>query len=382
MLPRRIETALEMRVVQILPELNEGGVERGTIELNREFAQRGIDSIVISAGGRHAGQIDADGGRHVAFGVASKNPLTAPARVIGLRRLISSLEPDIVHARSRVPAWLTFLANRPLGIPFVTTVHGLNRVNRYSKVMTFGDRVITVSEVIRDYIVDNYGTSPEKIRVIQRGVDTRAFDPASVDRDFIAEFRSRHGLEGKYTVTSVGRLTEIKDFEGFIRAVASLKEEIPDLMGLIVGGAHRTKTRYAESLRDLAKAEGVEDRVVFAGYESQVAEIYALSDLTVNAQIKMGNVARTISESLAMGTPVLATTFKGLGHLITDGRNGFVIRTQDPADLAEKIRLARQLQYGDLRAELNPEFTLETMVARTLAVYEELVGVEGDASSA
>ncbi len=365
-----------MRVVQLLPELDEGGVERGTIELNREFAARGIDSIVVSRGGRHAAQIDADGGRHVAFDVAGKNPLSAAARVIGLRRLFRGLGPDIVHARSRVPAWLTLLANRPLAIPFVTTVHGLNSVSAYSKVMTYGDRVIAVSEVVRDHIVANYQTPPEKIRVIQRGVDTKVFDPARVDHDFIAAFRRRHGLEGRHVVTGIGRLSEVKDFESLIRAVALLKDRVPDLTALIVGGIHRSKTGYADRLCALAVTEGVEERVVFADHQSRIPEICALSDLTVNASLKMGNVGRTVTESLAMGTPVLATTFEGLSHLVVDGRNGFVIRTGDPNDLAEKIVLARSTRYGDIRAELDPEFTLDTMVARTLAVYEELTGAE------
>ena len=121
-----------MRVIQLLPELNEGGVERGTVELNREFVKQQHESIVISRGGMLADTIENDGGKHVQYDVCSKNPLTAPSRILGLRRLFKELNPDLIHARSRVPAWLCHFAKRGLNLPLVTTVHGMNRINRYS----------------------------------------------------------------------------------------------------------------------------------------------------------------------------------------------------------------------------------------------------------
>ena len=221
-----------MRVVQLLPELNEGGVERGVVELNRELVRRGIESVVISAGGRLAGQIGADGGRHVSFDVASKNPLSAWGRVRGLRRLLKELQPDILHARSRVPAWLAFLANRRLGIPFVTTVHGFNSVNPYSRVMTFGDKVICVSGAIRDYVREHYGVAQAKLVVIPRGVDLVQFDPDNLDRAFQVGFRQEYGLAGRYVVTAVGRITQLKDYETFIDAlVLAAGQRLPRCWG-------------------------------------------------------------------------------------------------------------------------------------------------------
>ena len=141
-----------MRIVQLLPELNEGGVERGVVDFNRELVQRGHQSLVISAGGKLVPLIESAGGRHLVCEVASKNAFSAWPRVLQLRRVLRELQPDIIHARSRVPAWLSWLANRPLGLPFVTTVHGFNSVNAYSKVMTYGDRVICVSGAIREHV--------------------------------------------------------------------------------------------------------------------------------------------------------------------------------------------------------------------------------------
>ena len=362
-----------MKIVQLLPELNEGGVERGTIELNRELTRRGIDSVVISAGGKLAPQIEADGGRHYCFDACSKNPVSVPLRVAKLRRLFKELQPDIIHARSRVPAWLAYLANKPLHVPFVTTVHGLNSINPYSRVMTFGDRVITVSEVVRDYILNNYTTDAAKVRVIQRGVDLDKFDPQRVDRQFIENFKQEHRLSDRYVVSSVGRITWLKDYETFIAAISLLKDEMPDVVGLIAGGAREDKIDYLDSLKQQANEQGVADRIIFAGSQQQIAEIYAMSDVLVNASLKMGNIGRTIVEAFAMDIPVIATSYEGLTNLVEDGVNGYLVKTQDPQGLADRIRWVREGVFSRIREQLNPEYTLTTMVEKTIDVYRELM---------
>ena len=159
--------------MQFLPELNEGGVEVETIELSRELTNLGHESIVISNGGKQVKRIEIDGGKHIKFNVASKNPFTAVWRVYKLRQILKELNPDVVHARSRVPAWLAYLANKTLRVPFVTTVHGFNSVNKYSEIMTKGDAVICVSNGIKDYIQKHYNTPSEKITIIPGGIDLR-----------------------------------------------------------------------------------------------------------------------------------------------------------------------------------------------------------------
>jgi len=361
-----------MRIVQILPELNEGGVERGTVELSREYVKAGLESIVISAGGAMSGMIEEHGGRHITFDVCSKNPFTVPARVWGLRRILADLKPDIVHARSRVPAWLCVLVRRKLAFPFVTTIHGLNSVNRYSAVMTRGDHVICVSEVIEAHVRRHYGVAGGKITVIQRGVDTDYFSPQALDHDFMANFRSRFNLHGRIVLTNVGRITQLKDYESFIRAIALCRGDMPAIIGLLVGGVHADRRDYFASLKRLVQSEGVEDHIIFTGSQSRMPEIYAVGDMVVNASLKMGNVGRTVSEALAMNQPVLATSFPGLNDIIEDGRNGFIIKTQDPADLAEKIQRLHKLSLTDIRSSLSAEFTLQTMVRKNLEIYRAL----------
>lgn len=363
---------IQMRVVQLVPELNEGSVERGTVEMNREFVKRGLESVVICRGGRLVDQIRRDGGRVVEFDVCSKNPLSALPRVWGLRKLLRRLEPDVVDVHSRVPARLAYLANRRLGYPFVTTVHGLNSPNRYSAIMAKGDRVICVSEVVKAHIQKHYGTPDSVITVIQRGVDLRLFDPAGESREFIADFCNRFGLAGRYVVTSIGRITWLKDYETFIEAVGLAVREIPQITGLIVGGVSDDKRGYFEKLKQLAVKRGVESHIVFAGSQQRMPEIYALSDVVVNASLKMGNVARTVTEALAMDKPVLATTYEGLRDIIRDGVNGYIIETKDPQDLARKIILTRAGGFRQIRQTLKPEFTLEAMVEQTIGVYRQL----------
>ena len=366
-----------MRVVQLVPELDEGGVERGVVEFSREMARRGIESIVISAGGRLAGQIEADGGRHVVFDVCGKNPLTALPRVVGLRRLLRRLQPDILHARSRVPAWLAFLANRPLRIPFVTTVHGFNSVNAYSRVMTFGDRVICVSTAIRDHVRRHYRTPEEKIVVIPRGIDLDLFDPEKADRAFMADFSRRHGLEGRFVVTNAGRVTQLKDLETFLRAVGRLRADVPEVLGMVVGGVRKDKEGYFESLKRLTASLGLEDHVRFVGSQSGMAEIYSLSRVVVSSSRKPESFGRAAAEALAMNVPVVATGHGGILDVVVEGKTGYLFPPGDDAALAAAILSCRRHSPGGLRDFVAARFTLARMAEATLAVYSDLCRSRG-----
>ncbi|MGW8169029.1 MAG: glycosyltransferase family 4 protein [Sulfurovaceae bacterium] len=363
-----------MRIVQLLPNLNEGGVERGTVELSREFVKLGHESIVISNGGKLVRQIELDGAKHIRFDTASKNIFSVPWRVYKLRKLLKELNPDIVHARSRVPAWLTYLANKTLHIPFVTTVHGLNSVNRYSKIITTGDMVICVGEAVKDHIMSGYNLEhkKDKITVIQRGVDTDLFNENNVNQDFVSKFKKQFDLEGKFIVTNVGRITQPKNFETFIEAIAMAKKDIPNMVGVIVGGASANKSDYLESLKNLAIKLGISDSVKFAGSQSNMTEIYYLSDILVNTTLEMGNVGRTVSESLAMNTPVIATTYEGLNNIIKDGINGYLIENKNPKDLSSKIIKLYQNMPSNIKETLPLEFTLKSMTTQTVHIYENL----------
>ena len=361
-----------MRIVQLLPELNEGGVERGVVDFNRELVQRGHDSIVISAGGRLAAQIEADGGCHLLCEVASKNAFSAWPRVLQLRRLLRELQPDIVHARSRVPAWLAWLANRPLGLPFVTTVHGFNSVNAYSKVMTYGDRVICVSGAIREHVKKHYNVPEEKLRVIPRGIDLEQFDPEHLDQAFMAEFRQRYQLQRRCVISSVGRVTQLKDYETLIAALVALKPQMPELTGLIVGGVREDKQDYFARLQAQVQQAGAADYIHFTGSQSKVAEIYALSTVVVCSSKKPESFGRAAAEALAMNVPVVASGHGGMLDIVRVDQTGYLFNPGDAATLAARLQQAAARSWSGLRPFVEENFSLEQMVAKTLSVYAEL----------
>lgn len=361
-----------MRIVQLLPELNEGGVERGTMELSRELVKLGHESIVISAGGKLQEQIEQEGGKHITFDACSKNPFTAPWRIIKLRKILKDLNPDILHARSRVPAWLMYLANKKLGIPFVTTVHGFNSVSAYSKIMSMGDKVICVSGAIKSYIQKHYQTEEEKIAVIPRGIDLEKFNPENLDKEFIENFKNKYSLNGKQIITTVGRITQLKDHQTFIRAIASVKHNNVNVVGLIVGGVREDKQEYSHLLEVLVKKLGLEDNIIFTGSQSKVAEIYALSDVVVSSSKKPESFGRSVAEALALNTPVVATDHGGVLDIILEGENGFFYPVGESEVLAECIDQCSHLEFDGYHY-IAENFSLNKMVQSTVAVYEELV---------
>ena len=361
-----------MHIVQVIPELNQGGVERGVVEFSRELVKRGHRSTVISAGGKLVDQIETDGGKHITLDVCSKNPLTVPARVSTLRKILRTLSPDILHARSRVPAWLSHFANKSLKIPYVTTVHGFNSVSRYSEIMVRGDRVMYGSSAIKDYVLNNYNVDPAILRYVPRGIDMDYFAPDKVDAAFIDAFKKEHGLEGKTILTLVGRITEWKGHDCFIRALAEIQEGHPDVIGLAVGGVWHGKEDYFQSLKKLATDTGADIR--FADSQSNVRDIYALSDLIISAaSTKAETFGRTAAEALAMNTPVVASAHGGSLDILIDGQNGLLFEPGNHRQLAEKIKQALAFSFTNMRDSIQNSFSLERMTEDELTVYRELI---------
>ncbi len=358
-----------MKIVQILPELNEGGVERGTIELARELIVKGFESIVISNGGKLVKQLLQEGSLHIKLDMCSKNPLTAPQRIIKLKQVLKELNPNILHVRSRVPAWLVYFANKTLKIPIVSTVHGFNSVNFYSRIMTKADRVICVSGAIKRYIQKHYNTKPNKIRIIPRGIDLEKFNPKNIDLDFIESFKKQYALENRFIVTTVGRITQLKDLETFIKSIAILQVNNKKTIGLIVGGVREDKKEYFNSLKNLIKT--LDANVIFTGSQTNVAEIYSLSDVVTSCSKKPESFGRSVAEALAMNTPVIATNHGGVLDIIEEKINGFFVKIEDEKEFAKKIIEAKKLKF-DGYSYVKEKFSLEQMVEKTISVYKEL----------
>lgn len=361
-----------MKIVQLLPELNEGGVERGVVELNRELVKVGITSVVISNGGKLSEQIKKDGGINIKYNICSKNPFSAIFRVFGLRRIIKKLNPDILHVRSRVPAWLVFFANKSLHVKVVSTVHGFNSVGRYSKIMQEAGEVICVSEAIKKYIIENYQTDEKKITVIPRGIDTQKFNENNLDLKFIKNFKKEFDLENSFIVTSVGRVTQLKCYEDFIEAIAILKKKMPNIKGVIVGGVREDKKEYFESLKKKVNELGLNSNIKFTLSQTKIAEIYSLSDIIVSTSKKPEAFGRSIAEAIALNTPVVATNHGGVKDIIIEGKNGFLTPVNDSKALAENILKADELDF-DGHKYIKDNFSLEQMVEKTIKVYQRIL---------
>jgi glycosyltransferase involved in cell wall biosynthesis len=361
-----------MKIVQLLPELNEGGVERGVVELNREYSKLNITSIVISNGGKLEKQIELDNGTHIKFDVCSKNVFTSLSRIQELKKILKELKPDILHVRSRVPAWLVYFANKSLNIKVVSTVHGFNSVSFYSKIMTKSDAVICVSASIKEYIQKNYNTSDNKITIIPRGIDLNLFNINNIDETFISKFKKEFKLKDKFVVSSVGRVTQLKDYETFIKAINIIKEDFPNVVALIVGGVRSDKQDYLNLLKKLIKELNLEENILFTGSQSKIAEVYALSDVVVSSSKKPESFGRAVAESIALNTPVVATNHGGVKDIIIENENGFFFEIGNEKELASKILESKKLSFDGYNYISN-NFSLNNMLDRTINVYKGLV---------
>ena len=299
-----------MKTMQLVPAMEQGGVERGVVEVNRALSALGWENVVVSAGGRLVKQIVADGGRHITLDVKSKNPLTYFFRAAKLRRLLASERPDVVCAHSRVPAWLFVWANRTLGLPWISFAHGANSVSRYSAVMTRGDLTVTPSTFIADYLKKHYGLPDEKIRIIPRAIDRVRFDTENLDRDFMAAKRAAWKIDGTFVVMGVGRITQLKGYDLLIRAVREANRKAPSAKPfklVIVGEAEALRKDVEEGLHQLVASLGMESQVVFAGNQQKIAECLSLADVVVSSNTRKPEAfGRSMAEALAMGRPVVA----------------------------------------------------------------------------
>lgn len=367
----------KLTVVQMLPALQSGGVERGTLEIARALVADGHRSIVISNGGRLVAQLQAEGSEHVQLPVHRK-ALASLWQVRPLRRVLADLQPDILHLRSRVPAWIGWLAWRKLPAAqrphLVTTVHGLYSVSPYSAIMTRGERVIAVSETVRDYIRDHYPSCPpQRVRLIYRGVDPAEFPHGyRPEADWLARWQQDYPqLQGQQVLTLPGRITRLKGHESFIRLVARLQADGLPVHGLIVGGAEAGKQAYLAELQALVSRLGLQAHISFTGQRSDMREVFSQSTLVYALSNKPETFGRTTLEALSIGAPVLGWDRGGVGEILAACYPQGRITAGDDEAL---FQTSRQLLALSQRPAPVQQFRLADMCAQTLELYQELAG--------
>lgn len=366
-----------LTVLQLLPALHGGGVERGTLDVAAGLVRCGHRSLVVSAGGRLLAELLASGSEHISFPLGRKSP-SSLRYVLPLRRLLKSAAVDIVHARSRLPAWIAWLAwssmdpaTRPR---FITTVHGLYSVNAYSAVMLKGEQVIAVSGVARDYVLRHYpAVDAARVRVIYRGVHPAVYPAGFTPREsWLADWYRRYPqLQDRYVITLPGRVGPRKGVLDFVALIASLKHAGHAVHGLIVGDVAPRHRKLAAQLNTAAKAAGVADAISCTGFREDLREILSVSDAVVSLSQHPEAFGRTVNEALSLGIPVAGYDHGGVGEQLAQHFPAGRVPPGNRAVMAE--RLAGWMAAPPSMAKVQPH-TLADMLNNTFDLYQQLAG--------
>ncbi|WP_295362276.1 glycosyltransferase [Arenimonas sp.] len=367
--------ARRLTVVQLLPALESGGVERSTLEITAALVAAGHRAVVISEGGRLLPALEAAGGEHVDLPVGRKS-LAAFATMRRLRATLAQITPDIVHARSRLPAWLGWQALRGLPAPlprFVTTVHGLNSPGRYSGIMARGERVICVSETVRAHVLRHWpATDPARLQVIERGIDPAQFPRGHQPTpEWRERFAAEHPeLQDGRLLLLPGRGTRLKGHADAIRLLADLRSAGEDARLWLLGAREAGREAYVAELEALAGELGVRSVLAISPPRSDIADAYAMADLVLQLSNKPEAFGRTVIEALSVGRPVLGWDSGGVGEQLAALYPLGAVR---PGDRAALAATARALLSAPPPMPVTIPHTLAAMQSATLELYERLV---------
>lgn len=373
-------------VLQVLPELEQGGVEVGTTEIASELQKRGYENYVASQGGRMEYTLDRIGVTHFTLPLKTKNIFKMYLNSFRLSSIIRKYGVTIVHARSRAPAWSAYWAAKRCGVHFVTTFHGTYGLGPwgikkiYNKVMTFGERVIAVSGHIRDHILKNYKTDENKIRLIHRCVNTDNFNIELTTAERMIKYLEEHNIpEDKPIVTLIGRLTNWKGQKLLINALNLIKDE--DFFCVLIGD-DQGRTKYSEQLHKMIEKYGMTDRFVFIRNEKDIPAAMMVSDVVLSTSIEPEAFGRISIEGQAMGRVVVCSNIGGSKETVIDGVTGRLFENNNPEALAEAIRWSLHLSTTEREKigaagvkNVKEHFTKQIMCDKTIEVYKEVLNL-------
>ncbi len=374
-------------VLQVLPELNQGGVEIGTIEIASDLQNRGIKNFVASAGGRLEYNLERLKVKHFTLPLKTKNPFKLWLNYRRLVKIIKENGINIVHARSRAPAWSAYWAAKKTGVRFVTTFHGTYGLGPkgikkfYNRVMTYGDLVIAVSNHIKRHILQNYQCDEKKIRMIHRCVNMEKFDLNAMTAERMIKLMEEFHLpEDKPIILLIGRLTRWKGQRLMIDALEKIKDM--DYFCVFVGD-DQGRDYYTKELKEAIAAKGLEGRFAFIRHVTDVPAMMAVSDVVVSASTDPEAFGRIAAEGEAMGRVVVASNIGGSLENIVDGVTGKLFESGNPQALADALKWALGLsteereKIGAAAIEyVKQNFTKQIMCDKTVAVYEELINMD------
>lgn len=367
-----------MNILQIVPRLNEGGVERGTVDLAKYLVQSGHKAVVISGGGRLVKELKENGVIHYSLPVHEKSIFTIIRMIFKVAEILEKEKIDILHVRSRVPAWIGYFAYRLYlaryakkrlfnWSVFLTTCHGYYRRHFFSRIMGLGKYVIVISSVIAKHMRDNFGVPFYRLKLIPRGVDLNIFEYKEPRMD----------LRNGGRVGIIGRVTPIKGHTVFLKAMAKVVRVVPKIKIIIAGEVPPGKKAYKKELDLLIRQLGLEPYIDFLGHVDNVVELLHSLDLLVLATTTQEAFGRVLIEGGACGVPVVATNVGGVVDIIQEGVNGLLVSPNSHQELSEAIikllkdrNLAKEFSQR-ARGIVEKKFSLEKMVEDTLQVYKD-----------
>ena len=375
-------------VLQVIPALGSGGgVERGTVEIAEAIVDAGGRALVVSAGGIQVHEVVRAGGEHIKLPVGSKNPVVMYKNISRLAMLIERENVDLIHVRSRAPAWSALYAAKRTQRPLVTTFHGTynarNFIKRaYNGVMTKGERVIAISTFIAEHVRRFYGVPASRLRTIHRGVDLYRFDPAKVSAERVVKLANDWRLtDGHPVIMLPGRLTRWKGQTVFIEAVAKLERR--DIRCLIVGG-DQGRQDYRRELEAMVERHELGEVVRIVDHCADMPAAYMLSDAVVSASTDPEAFGRIMIEAQALGRPVIASDHGGARETVLPDQTGWLVPPGDPDALSEalhKVLALDEAARGRLSeaaiANVEKHFSKQRMCAKTLEVYNEVLHAAG-----
>lgn len=373
----------KMVIAQILPALEIGGVERGTIEIATALQKEGITNYVISNGGKMVSELERLGVEHIALPVHSKNPVRMYLNARKIAKIAKEKGFTLMHVRSRAPAWAVKWASYMTKIPFMTTFHGVYGVKPaikkyYNIVMTQGVRMIAISNHVKKQVLRDYHMDESKIRLVYRGADTNRFDPDTISQNQIADFMQEYHIPtDKPVIMLQGRLTHWKGQLAMIEALTKMTHKEVTVLFI---GHHQGRTDYYNELNEKIKKLPKETTVLtFAVSGKEMPTVLALTDIAVSASIKPEPFGRAMPEAQAMGKIVVAFNHGGAAETVQDGKTGFLVPPCDTDALAEKLDaildmpMAERKKIGENAIQsVHENFSVRAMQEKTLAVYKEV----------
>ena len=360
-----------MKILQILPELNIGGVERGVCDLSKALVEQGYKSFVISNGGKLESSLVASGGKHISMPVHIKRFKTLKLAK-ELYEVILDVNPDIIHVRSRMPAWVTYHAlkkfknNKPV---HVSTFHGLYSFPIYSKVMANVDHIISISNTVEDYIKTTYKVPDEKITVIPRGCDLSEFNQEPLHQSWKDEwYKEFPQTLNKKIIMLPARITKWKGVDDFIDLINLINDE--SIHGIVVGPVSKSKQKFFKKLQSKVQKLNLETKITFCGSRSDIVNVYKFADIVYNLSKTPEPFGRTTIEAASVGTKIMGWDHGGTKEILSELFPDGLVKLEDIQALKEKT--LELLSDDDKKPKPNT-FTSERMINSTLEVYRSLL---------